>query len=54
MIFLSTKNIDEINEIKENQNISIAIILAFTVISLTTFIRPSIANLLKSIVGYIG
>lgn len=54
VFFISTQKIDEIEEIDKNKNTSIAIVLAFAMISLTSFIKPSLSNLMKSIVNYIS
>lgn len=53
VFFMSTRNIDEIGEVKKN-NVSISIVISFAIISLTLFIKPSLANLLKSIINYMN
>lgn len=51
IIFTSTKKIDEIKEIVSNNNLSLSVFLSFTLIGFTYFIKPSLGNLLKSMIG---
>ena len=51
IFYTSTKKIDEAKEISEN-NVSMAIVLAFAMISITHYIKPSISNLMKAAVHY--
>lgn len=50
---LATTDIDEFKEIKEGRS-SIAIILAFTLIGFTFYVRPSLEHLLSGFVGIIS
>lgn len=47
----ATKSLDEIGEIKSG-NITMALVLGFTLISFSLFVRPAAKNLLGSLVNY--
>lgn len=51
IFYASTHSIDEAKEVSNN-NVSMAVVLAFAMISITHFIKPSIANLMKAAVHY--
>lgn len=53
IFYASTKKIDEAKEIAAN-NVSMSIILAFAMIAITNYIKPSIANLMKAAVHYLS
>ena len=51
VFYISTQKIDEAQEIANN-NVSMAVVLAFAMIAITHYIKPSIANLMKAAVHY--
>ena len=48
----ATANVDEMSEIKNNNNIAVSILVSFVMIAITMFIRPAFDNFIASLVNY--
>lgn len=53
IFYITTTQIDEAKEILEN-NISISIVLTFSMIAVTHYIKPSLSNFIKAAVHYLS
>ncbi|MCR9206067.1 MAG: hypothetical protein NXH75_15900, partial [Halobacteriovoraceae bacterium] len=52
IVMISTKEIDEIGEIKEG-NLSASLVLSFVMVSFTFYLKPSLEHFLSGVVHYI-